>query len=305
MALKLGVIDITKAYLGSTLIEKAYLGSTVVLESGVDLLLDLYQNAAAAYSLRKLKSTYTGDVISVRRTNNDVANIGFSGNELDIATLLAFANGTNVFVSDWYDQSGLGNHATQITASSQPQIVSNGSLLLENGEPTIFFDGVDDVLNTSNLIHTTNNILGCSVATTTSLTGSLALFSQNDFFVSPIGRSTLLNIESNTLKGSFFFNNGNSYTAISADSIIATEQFLMLNYSTSDDYYASLNGSAGNLGVTNQVFTPSGRYASIGGTPAGVGFFEGSIQEVVVWDNDKSSNKIGIETNINDFYNIY
>jgi hypothetical protein len=33
--------------------------------------------------------------------------------------------------------------------------------------------------------------------------------------------------------------------------------------------------------------------------------FDGKMQEMILWDSDKSSNRTGIETNINDFYTIY
>ena len=34
-------------------------------------------------------------------------------------------------------------------------------------------------------------------------------------------------------------------------------------------------------------------------------FYNGRMQEVVVYDSDQSTNRSGIETNINDFYSIY
>jgi hypothetical protein len=34
----------------------------------------------------------------------------------------------------WFDLSGNGNNATQTTSSNQPQIVSSGSVILQNGK---------------------------------------------------------------------------------------------------------------------------------------------------------------------------
>jgi hypothetical protein len=48
------------------------------------------------------------------------------------------------FVATWYDQSGNGRNATQTTAGSQPQIVSNGAIETQNGKPVVTFDGVND-----------------------------------------------------------------------------------------------------------------------------------------------------------------
>jgi len=93
-------------------------------------LLDTYSGAAAAYSLRLLDSTYSGNAIKVRRaSDNAEQDIAFSNNELDTATLETFASGTDAFVTTWYDQSGNGVNATQATASAQPKIVSAGTSL--------------------------------------------------------------------------------------------------------------------------------------------------------------------------------
>ena len=102
-------------------------------------LLDDYPNAAAAYSLRKLRNFYTGDAIVVRRaSDNTTRSIGFDAltNELDTASLESFCVGTDGFVTTWFDQSGNNPPATQSIASKQPKIVSNGTFLgyIENNQ---------------------------------------------------------------------------------------------------------------------------------------------------------------------------
>jgi len=100
-------------------------------------------NSAAAYSLRKLRSAYTGPAIRVRRSSDNAeVDIGFtvSGN-LDTGTLVAHVGSGSGFVTTWYDQSGNGRNATQTTAGSQPRIVNNGVLEIANGKPAIRFNG--------------------------------------------------------------------------------------------------------------------------------------------------------------------
>src|SRR5210317_2258769 len=102
------------------------------------LLLDTYGGAAAAYSLRQLSNSYTGNAIRVRRSSdNTEQNIGFVNGELDTSTLETFCSGTNAYVTTWYDQSGNARDASQTTAANQPQIVSSGSVITQNGKPTI------------------------------------------------------------------------------------------------------------------------------------------------------------------------
>ena len=109
---------------------------------GFEGMLNLFPNASLGLSLDKLDKNYTGSAIKVRRSsNNDELDIGFVNNELDTASLLGFVGSGNGFVSIWYDQSGEGNNLLQTLASIQPQIVSNGSLILENGKPCIDFLG--------------------------------------------------------------------------------------------------------------------------------------------------------------------
>lgn len=105
--------------------------------------------AAVAYGLRRLYALWTGAAIRVRRSSdNAVADIGFMANgDLDTVALLAFVGSGNGFVIIWYDQSGNARNATQTTAANQPQIVSNGAIITEGGQPAINFDGLTQFLN--------------------------------------------------------------------------------------------------------------------------------------------------------------
>ncbi len=110
-----------------------------------DKLLDKFPNAAAAYGLRLLRSAYLGPAIKVRRdSDNATKDIGFSGENLDTATLLAFAGSQTVTVDTWYDQAGGVNDASQSGTSNQPTIVNAGTLVTVNGKPALDFDGSDD-----------------------------------------------------------------------------------------------------------------------------------------------------------------
>lgn len=94
-------------------------------------LLDLYPNAAAAYSLRKLRSAYTGSAIRVRRSSdNTEQDIGFTiSGDLDTSSLTSFCGSGNGFVTTWYDQSGNNLNFYNSTAIYQPQVYSNGTIL--------------------------------------------------------------------------------------------------------------------------------------------------------------------------------
>lgn len=121
-------------------------------KSADELLLDLYPGTVG-YSLRKLRTAYTGAAIRVRRSSdNTEQDIGFSGNDLDTASLLSFVGSGDGFVTILYDQM-VNHNATQTTASIQPLIVSSGSLITTSTEPAIKFSAAQflnlDTLATS------------------------------------------------------------------------------------------------------------------------------------------------------------
>jgi hypothetical protein len=107
-----------------------------VLRGVLDL---LTVESAASYSLRKLRTAYTGSAIRVRRSSDNAeADIGFtSTGDLDQTALLAHCGAGNGFVTTWYDQSVNVRNATNATAGEQPRIVTSGVINSRNGKPTI------------------------------------------------------------------------------------------------------------------------------------------------------------------------
>jgi len=287
--MKLGSSDISAVKIGSTDVNKIYIGSTEVWTSFTGLL-DTYTGAASAYSLRLLSSTYTGDAIEVRRaSDNTTQDIGFVNNELDTTSLASFCSGTNGFVTTWYDQSGNGNDATQTTASAQPQIVSSGSVILENGKPAVQFDGSDDVLSVSlsSVLTQPNSIIVTHKFDNTT-------DSDHDLIDSyPNSQRTLFD----TSGGNYRMFAGSSYSSSISANTSQTLAFPIFNGSSSS---LSVNGTL----VTGINVNSNGLDTfNIGNTSTN--YLLGSIQELIIYNSDQSSNRTGIETNINDFYSIY
>jgi hypothetical protein len=92
-------------------------------------MLDTISGATCAFSMRKLRSAYSGNCLKVRRSSdNTTQDIGFSGGWLDESALTTFVGANDGFIDTWYDQTANGFNAIQATTTLQPRIVSSGTI---------------------------------------------------------------------------------------------------------------------------------------------------------------------------------
>lgn len=97
-------------------------------------------SSSAAYSVRKLRYSYLGNAIRVRRSSDNAeTDIGFVNGTLDTTTLLTFCGVGSGFVTTWYDQSGNGKNALQTTAARQSRIVNLGAIDTFSDKPSVYF----------------------------------------------------------------------------------------------------------------------------------------------------------------------
>ena len=248
-------------------------------------LLDTYSGAAAAYSLRLLDSTYTGSAIRVRRSSdNTEQDIGFNVfGELDTVSLLAFAGTGDAFVKTWYDQSGSSNDATQAATTRQPQIVSSGAVILDNGKPAMELAVSDDGFSMSG-VGGTGSKFGFITHSVDSSDTKWSLFAEvSGANVIPLGQS------GSNAAGSFGYTMNNIY-----------KDGLSINPNTRGDIYNAYTSAGQSLTALD-----------FSGNAVGILFnrtsfaMQGKAQEVIIYDSDETANRTGIETNINTFYNIF
>lgn len=262
------------------------------LGSGGSLLLDEYgTNNKLAYSVRKLRTAYTGSCMRVRNESSVELDIEFdaSGN-LDESALLTHCGGGDGFVVKWYDQSGNGGTMEQSTVTRQPQIVSSGVVLKQNTKPFIDSSNVSTT-NFMSLIAPKTTYLPstgqyfffsvCNVNT------GRAVFYREDTRLQLIAQSGSASTETrndpNYLPNTYR-RNGTAYTPIDRGEVYTTNlpQTLM----TID---GSLDSSV------NSFF--------VGGRTSGAKMW--AMQEFIIYEGDKSSDESNIETAINGYYLIY
>ena len=266
------------------------------------LLLDLYPNAAAAYSLRKLRDAYTGSAIRVRRSSDNAEqDIGFSSGNLDTSALTTFCSGTNGFVTTWYDQSGNGNNGLQTTAANQPRIVTAGSILEVNGKPTTYFNNANTVcMNITNIETLNFTILWVSKKDTTSGEGSILLsgaFSGNKYIGDDIdngGNPIAVAV------GAAIISIGAVNSSASGNEI--NQHLSYINRRNSNQAVGQFNNSNNNY--NNAVSTNNIIINSIANYGVGYNYL-GRVQEIIIYTSDKSADRTPISTNINTHYGIY
>jgi len=266
-------------------------------------LLDLFPNAAAAYSLRKLRAAYSGSAVRVRKEVSSVSSetdIGFlADGSLDTTSLLAFASDADsgdVFVVTWYDQS-LSNDATQSTAANQPKIVSGGSLVEENGKAAIDFDNSDDFLDTTFAIGSTSNFASFTVATLSNLLSLNYIWDARDGATDGIG------LFSDPFAGNRAVRTRFNAQTLTKTPLLDSTQYLythILNPSLLEFYVNSgtaISGTPAALNVTTNLRFGRASYVASGQ-------MNGNIQEAVFYTSDQSTNRTSAEGNIANFYGI-
>ena len=257
-------------------------------------ILDEYSGAAAAYSVRRLSSSYTDGLIRVRRSSDDTEqDIGFDANgDLDTTALLAFVGtgGTdNGFVTTWYDQTGNGNDATNATASEQPLIVSGGTLVEENSKAAIDFDGVDDKLSfASNLnIGGSPSIIG---VLNTAAGDIVWRAGGSDYWY--FQASQLLRYRNGDFDASWINSDGLP--------VVTGSQKLIATYKNSTSVELAVDGTS--IATKSSGTGTDGFFNNIGSNALNMA---GVWQEIIIFNSDQSTNRTGIETNINDHFSIF
>ena len=187
-------------------------------------------------------------------------------------------------VTTFYDQTGNGNDATNSTESEQPLVVSGGTLVEENGKAAI------SPTDRSNYF--TMNPL--------SLTSDTWVFSA---LKNPLNQTTAF------IEG----DNSNEFlliTSASSTSTLINNDYTSVSFYKDGAPFSPTTRQDAYNGLTSQSLLTSSFDGSIStfinlGYPSSalIGMFQ--IQELIIFDSDQSGNRTGIETNINDHFDIY
>lgn len=281
-------------------------------------LLDLFPNAAAAYSLHKLRSDYTGNAIQVRRSSdNNVLDIGFTAlGDLDTTALTAFCGAGNGFVTTWYEQSGNSRNAIQPIAENQPQIVNAGSLITLNSKSSMLYTGNTGMGLTFNSFAGAVSYSISSVFSAVEAVQFTKLLSigpddptNGVWYTVNTGNTALSWVDNDTGFAGNGYNNPTGPIIISNGRIIPnsiTTQNLLMSVLSPSNAKMFRNGSEISYRVQRSgacYITPGNLI--LGNSPNNLNTFNGMMQEIVIWQTDQNSNIAGINNSLNSYYSAY
>ena len=197
------------------------------------------------------------------------------------------------FVTIWYDQSGNGNNATQTDTDKQPAIASNGSLLADG----LTFDGTNDSLSSSSGVNFTSSddLSAFLVSNLDSASGQNPIVSQSDG--TGTGRSI---IETGSTINTFIGGSEQNFGSASASQSIIT----LLYDDSANTLDAFKNGSQSGSQKTSITAEAASGALNIAKNKAGSQFFDGKINEVIIYLSDQTDNRAALESNIISHYSI-
>jgi hypothetical protein len=265
-----------------------------------------------AYSLRLVNPKYTGAAIRVINDSSVEADIGFVEEELDTTALLNHCGSGDGYITIWYDQSqggatGSGNDASygnpHLTPVNRPKIVSAGSVLTDGGKPCLFVEDSSLELE-SQVDFTPNGTMIAYVASKDASADSNSGMILGDYQGTSNQQNRIW--EKTTQIEGRVHGSSRDYTFASPEdgTVIGAGQKLVAFYRDSSNYwYMDRNSvtSGSNLN-RNYNFCVQTLFSGHNNTAY---CYHGNVQEIVMFNTDKSSERAAIKSNINAYYSIY
>lgn len=270
------------------------------------LLLDQYPGAAAAYSLRELSDAWAGQpVVKVYRAS-DGATQDMNASEITNGTLATFLVTSDGFVNTWYDQSGNGFDATAVgTATNKPKIYTGATqtLVTVNGKPALSFNNTSNgnLINAGNIPYN-GGVSWYAVLQLDSVSNYTRIW--GDDINGPIQGYVIF-----LTQNAYFINdNGIGFNIIGTSTHKTLQEVSSFNFDDSNGNYEytrdGINTTGSIAGWTGPIGTSGIANFGIGGGGNGQQVMDGQIQELIIYPNNQSTNRIKIEDNIHYHYSI-
>jgi len=210
----------------------------------------------------------------------------FGGIQLWLKADAGITFGTGNAVSLWADQGGLGNNASQTTASKRALLITNAL----NGLPVVRFDGLDDDFGFAPAVLNTTTQAEAFVILKTSATG-------HPLWYFGVNASSIYNASDGSITEGFGSTSGQFIVAPTQP----LGQYHMYNVAAATNLWiARINGQ---LQFQNNVNTYPPQGLDIGWKGSGSSFFAGDIAEVLIFNRVLSADeRYAVGTYLNSKY---
>lgn len=253
--------------------------------------LDGLSNIIAAYSTRRLLSSYTGALIRLRRSSDNAeSDFTYDGaGDLDVATIAAWLGAATGYIKTWYDQSGNSYHVTQATAANQPTYVAIG----QNNKPVLDFAGG---------LPAVASYLTCASITSDAMPNSAFIAHKAD-----IGGANSYAYLSTTSDTHAIWNGSLTYQMVGGaianpNPLVVpsgnAELLTCIWSTTGTQFWINTSQKViGNVGAANLDSIRLGRQVN--------NFLNGWLYEVIVFNNDASAVGATVRGIVNSYWSIY
>ena len=196
-------------------------------------------------------------------------------------------------VDTWYDQAG-SNNAVQETATNQPKIAENGSLLADG----LDFDGSASYLDASSTLGATSTIGIFTVIKPDNTDVDGFIFDGRD--ANDDGARLM---QSDAGIGKYLFSMNTTDVSLPDEGVSTTETLITaIQSSTAATLFRN---SAQVATAADDAISVTSGYR-IGANQVSTGtYFDGTMKEIILFTSDQSDNRFKIESNINNYYGLY
>ena len=263
------------------------------------LLLDTYPSATIAYSVRKLRTAYSGQCMRIKRSSDSTeSDIGFDGaGYVDTAAISSFAGAGDCGAVTWYDQSGNGYNLTT-TDRTVAKMVVGGVLQTHNSLATCKFANVGAMTHLAGAsIWTAATACASAVASI----GSASSDNGGRLFSVSVGSG----IDYSSTTGILLSKNG-ATTFAYRDAFLGTQTItydqlhVQQSNFTGTEHVMIVDGAASTPIAISTAFSVT--QLNVGKASAGTEAYTGSMSELVAWPTDQTSNVAGIRTNQKNYF---
>jgi hypothetical protein len=265
--------------------------------------LDVFNNSIAAFSVRKVRTLYTGPCIRIAgiATPANQLDIGFDSDGLiDTAAISAFVDAQGAQVATWYDQSGNGLDISCSANNSRPFARKGATVSTMDGKFAVDYTSFGGVGNSTMFLKFAAKINPAS----------FFLVGKNDAY----GAANYIGFSGADNDGAF---TGGTFGGVNGLGILQNNATRVQNNtenlikrlwaffggSTDKVYTDGVNEATAGTAFPNPFILEIGRTIANGG--AANLTMNGKLQEYLFFSDDKIASKAAIEANLNSYYTIY